>query len=107
MSQRSLVEINHDYLHDIAREPMSFVTQLTTALMMHDESVRCELKNIYGVTYIAQRHHSDDELVTAAIAKLREGVEWAGPTGRKQGQIVLDRHLAVALLAAFGIKVEG
>jgi hypothetical protein len=106
MSQRSLVEFNHDFIHFIDAHPETFMRALLLALSLSDPRLKRELREIFGVTYIAMRRYSEDDLVSAAIAKLRAGVDRQGPAGKVQGQIVLDRAHAVALLAAFGIHGE-
>lgn len=65
MSQRSLIEINHDCSHEIARAPMEFAEHLQRALASGSDRSWEALKR-YGITRITQCHHSEDRKVVVA-----------------------------------------
>ena len=57
MSTRTIIEINHDYLHDLTHEP-DHMAEVLRAL------ASCDLKRIArnavpGVRVLGQRHHSE------------------------------------------------
>jgi len=105
MSQRTLFEINHDVAHAIEANPDEFLLRLGQYLASGSPRCAEPLKH-FGVTVIARRHHSDDPLMTTALDKLREQLDWRGPTGKPAGHVAFSRDHAVALAAAFGIHGE-
>lgn len=53
MSIRSIIEINHDALHDLTKDPerlIEFIKSLAWGI---------KPKDINGVRFLAQRHHSE------------------------------------------------
>jgi len=59
MSNRSLIEINHDYTHRIESEPLEFVRVVRECLRSGDfKRNDSELKN-FGLRVFGMRHHSD------------------------------------------------
>lgn len=65
MSQRSIIEINHDCSHAIAAGPNLFAELLGRALASGDDRSWDPLKR-YGITRIIQVHHSADRKVVIA-----------------------------------------
>ena len=53
MSNRTLLEFNHDYVGDIERDPDRFVQQILQILRSGKN------QQINGVTYHGQRHHTE------------------------------------------------
>jgi hypothetical protein len=62
MSNRSIVEFNHDFAHDIMRDQQGFIDALRFAL---GHSTEGNWKNLqrFGVTYTTTCHHSDERKV--------------------------------------------
>lgn len=59
MSNRTLIEINHDNCHDIVRGQEAFM-QAIIEMMRGGGSPRVvEQLERFGVTHVGQRHHSD------------------------------------------------
>jgi hypothetical protein len=58
MSNRSLLEFNHDYAHDIADDPEGFVRALGRYLACADMETSSALER-YGVRRVSIRHHSE------------------------------------------------
>jgi hypothetical protein len=72
MSNRTIIEINHDYAAAIERSPVEFVAQLSAALTSGAERDWAPLWR-FGVTRVTQCHHSDDrKLVVSNGAGARE-----------------------------------
>ena len=59
MSNRTLIEINHDCAHDIERGKDTFMYLLGLWLRCGDREAREALADDWGVRIISQRHHSD------------------------------------------------
>lgn len=60
MSQRTLIEINHDYLHNIAHESDDFGVILTRLLKGSGRNGDAEdLETRFGVRIFSRRHHGD------------------------------------------------
>lgn len=55
MSNRSLIEINHDYTHDLGAD---FMLALVRYLCSADKRTAGELER-WGVRVVGMRHHSD------------------------------------------------
>jgi hypothetical protein len=70
MSQRSIIELNHDFSHAIDREGGRFVDLLLRALASGDERYWQDLDR-YGVRRIAQCHHSEHRTVTVGRGGLK------------------------------------
>ncbi len=64
MSQRSIIEINHDYSHVIARDELRFTQLLLSALASGSDMSWDDLER-FGIRRIVQCHHSDDRKVVA------------------------------------------
>lgn len=62
MSQRSIIEINHDCSHVIDGDPQAFLVLLGQALASGSDRSWGPLKR-YGITRITQCHHSEDRKV--------------------------------------------
>jgi hypothetical protein len=60
MSNRSLVEFNHDFSSEIERDPHHFVEALVAYLRSASPEHSERLRLVYGVTVFGTRHHSDD-----------------------------------------------
>ena len=65
MSQRSIIEINHDCSGDIAYDPAVFHELVLQALASGSDRSWEPLKR-FGITRIAQCHHSEDRKVVVA-----------------------------------------
>lgn len=61
MSNRSLLEFNHDYAHDIEKDPEGFVEALLLYLRTGvTENVAYGRQEVFrGVRVFGMRHHSD------------------------------------------------
>lgn len=57
MSNRTLIEINHDYAGQILNEDIAFVTRLYRYLCSASRETAEELER-FGVKVIGMRHHS-------------------------------------------------
>lgn len=58
MSNRSLIEINHDYSHEWATGLIDLLQELArSGPAMRDDGI--ERLRLMGVTYLTTRHHSD------------------------------------------------
>lgn len=64
MSQRTIVEFNHDYAADIKDRQNDFMQLLRLALNGAGKEHWDELERKYGVHRIVQCRHSDDRSVT-------------------------------------------
>lgn len=62
MSQRSILEINHDFSHEIEAADIEFVKLLKMALASGSDRYWEPLRR-FGVTRITQCHHSEDRKV--------------------------------------------
>lgn len=62
MSQRTVVEFNHDRVHDIAKDELRFTQLLLRALRQGDAEAWKSLRP-FGLTRAVQCHHSDDRKV--------------------------------------------
>lgn len=62
MSQRSIIEINHDYSNVIDKQPQTFLVRLAQALASGSDREWAMLKP-FGITRITQCHHSEDRKV--------------------------------------------
>lgn len=58
MSNRTIIEINHDFAHKIDREPEAFVSDLGTALRSGNRQAWEALER-FGVRRAIMAHHSD------------------------------------------------
>lgn len=72
MSQRAMLEFNLDQLGSIKEHPEAFHLALTMALGLTEPRLREELKLYFGVTFVAQRHHS-----TPVAVMQNGGVVWS------------------------------
>lgn len=57
MSIRTIIEINHDLLHQIRNDPHAFADALCSAVC-DGSGRRKELLKLHGARFLAQRHHS-------------------------------------------------
>lgn len=48
-----------------------------------------------------------DERMRAALAAMKEQLDWRGPTGRPMGHVVLEREHAAVVFAALKDAIEG
>lgn len=62
MSQRTIVEINHDYAHAIQADPHKFMQLFLRALASGDKREWDELRH-FGIRKAVQCHHSDERKV--------------------------------------------
>lgn len=67
MSVRSIVELNHDYAHDIVRDPEGFIQALRFYLGSASEQ-DAEALQRYGITVAWKGHHSDERRVVTKYA---------------------------------------
>lgn len=67
MSQRSIIEINHDLSAEIMRSPFEFIEHLAAALASGSDRSWEPLQR-YGVRRIIQCHHTDDRKVVVSGA---------------------------------------
>lgn len=63
MSQRTIVEFNHDYAAEIEDKPDEFFTHLGRALRGGDKESWDFLERRFGLRRIVQCHHSDERSV--------------------------------------------
>ncbi len=63
MSQRTLIEINHDFTGEIDREDTQFVIDLVSYLRAGGERSKQNLER-YGLRVLGRRHHSDPEFLS-------------------------------------------
>lgn len=66
MSNRTLLEINHDLTGTIAKDPENFVNLLRDYLNAPSDYNALELKH-FGVTVLGYRHHSEPYQMTNGI----------------------------------------
>lgn len=62
MSNRTLMEFNHDHAYSVERDPEGFVRAVSLYLSSGSRR-EAEALERYGVTVIRMRHHSDDFMV--------------------------------------------
>lgn len=79
MSQRSVVEFNHDYSHEIDRAPSGQVEKLLVQALASGSDESWEPLRRFGITRVVQLHHSDDRKVVANLG--RSGVVQEYPFG--------------------------
>ena len=58
MSNRSLLEFNHDFAHTITSKPELFMASLASFLRSADDRQMEALKR-FGITWHGTRHHSE------------------------------------------------
>jgi len=71
MSNRSLIEINHDFSHVIERDPYSFASALCRYLGSASPA-NAEALERYGVRIFGMRHHSDSFNIEWGFTKASE-----------------------------------
>ena len=71
MSNRSLIEINHDFSHAIERDPYSFASAMCRYLGSASHENAKELQR-YGVRVFGMRHHSDGFNIKWGFTKASE-----------------------------------
>ena len=71
MSNRSLIEINHDKSHEIERHPNSFTEALGRYLRSANPDNAAALER-YGVRVFGMRHHSDGFNIEWGFTKASE-----------------------------------
>lgn len=59
MSQRTLLEFNHDQAHKIEKDPMPFLLALGELMRGGRSDDTLLVLGSYGVKWHGQRHHSD------------------------------------------------
>lgn len=64
LSNRTLIEFNHDKWGEIADNEQAFVTAILQMLNHGGTPRTVEDLERYGITYVGQRHHSDRASVT-------------------------------------------
>jgi hypothetical protein len=64
MSMRTIVEFNHDFVHDIRAKPEEFIAYLSQALNSGGKEEWRHLRR-FGVTQVVMVHHSTDRKVVA------------------------------------------
>lgn len=64
MSQRTLLQFNHDQAHKIEREPAPFLSALGDLMRGGPSDHNLIVLGSYGVTWHGQRHHSDGFNIT-------------------------------------------
>lgn len=64
MSNRSLIEINHDYWHVLDSHPLDFLAALQRYLSSADND-NAEALRRFGVKVVGMRHHSDKFVIDA------------------------------------------
>jgi len=62
MSNRTLIEINHDYSHRIGDAPSKFATDLAYFLATGSDKDAEDLEQ-YGIRVIGMKHHSDGHTI--------------------------------------------
>lgn len=60
MSNRSLMEFNHDFAGQLGHDPDGFLRELSSYLNSGDEESAARLKALYGVRVFGMRHHSEE-----------------------------------------------
>lgn len=63
MSNRTIVELNHDFASNIEDDPETFIHKLVCYLRSQNNDDRVDLKHRFGVTVSVTAHHSDDRRV--------------------------------------------
>jgi hypothetical protein len=69
MSQRSILEVNHDYSFMIARDYKEFVELLARGLASGSNEAWLPLER-FGVRRVVQCHHTEDRKVVVGIGPL-------------------------------------
>jgi len=59
MSNRSLMEFNHDFGYAIKADPEDFIRTINSFLNSTDEETAARLRLRYGIRIFGTRHHSD------------------------------------------------
>lgn len=59
MSNRTIIEVNHDYWHKINANPADFARRIVDYTRACDPDVAQGLKDHYGVNVLGTVHHSD------------------------------------------------
>lgn len=59
MSNRTLIEFNHDFSHSIAKDPAGFAADLGAYLSSASPRTAEILERRYGMRVFGMRHHSD------------------------------------------------
>lgn len=72
MSQRTIIEINHDYLHDIEKDGLLFISFLRRALASGADVDWIPLRH-YGINKVVQLHHSDERKVVTNFGEFKIG----------------------------------
>jgi hypothetical protein len=68
MSTRTIIEINHDFLNDLEREPavaMAMIRRIAIDPYRHHPG------NVLGIQFIAQRHHTEDVMEAVRFEQVR------------------------------------
>lgn len=74
MSNRTLIEINHDFTHVIERHPEEFDCDIIRYLCNADQS-NAERLLKYGIRVFGMRHHSDAFEINWGGIKASEGTQ--------------------------------
>jgi tRNA(Ile)-lysidine synthase TilS/MesJ len=76
MSNRTIVEFNHDFAARVDTERFNFCNLLMSALRTGDKHAWEALQSTYGLTFIVTGHHTDNLAETARFclspAELKE-----------------------------------
>lgn len=65
MSVRTIVEINHDYLHDLREHPERIELLWTLLSSCDHQRLNDVAQPVPGIRFLGQRHHSDKLTITA------------------------------------------
>jgi hypothetical protein len=63
LSNRTIIEISHDYARDIEARPDVFLHKLLCYLRSTNQDDRQDLKS-FGVNIVGTAHHTDERVVT-------------------------------------------
>lgn len=63
MSNRTIIELNHDYGHAIQRDPEAFIRFLTSHINSAGDPETIDALRHYGVIVVETVHHSTDRRV--------------------------------------------
>lgn len=75
MSQRSIVEINHDFSHRIASAPQGRIEHLLLRALGSGSEENWKPLEAFGIRRVTQCHHSEDRRVVVGNGVLQREYE--------------------------------
>jgi len=79
VSNRSFIEINHDYAGEISRAPAGTIERLLLAYLRAGSRDDADALSRYGISVLYMRHHSD-----AATLNINGRIAWTENTGPRE-----------------------